>query len=154
MCSYSRDFVWTMEKNFGVAQYEGGLNSPSEPGALYVSGYSYLQLLASQDCIIQRYHYINSHSIKLSTPRWAVQILTIFRPQEFSRACQWCSVRSDEPTLIMIKSKLVVSQYAPVSGMTFSLINNLLYPRRIAGVRFARIFRQTSSGQSWRTECM
>ncbi|KAL2801702.1 hypothetical protein BJX63DRAFT_426569 [Aspergillus granulosus] len=49
---------------------------------------------------------------------------------------------------------LVVSQHAPVSRMPFSLMRILLYPGFMAATRFARILAQSSSGQSWRTECM
>ncbi|KAL1972600.1 hypothetical protein VTN31DRAFT_7014 [Thermomyces dupontii] len=54
----------------------------------------------------------------------------------------------------MSMSTLVDSQEASVSEITFSLINNLLCPRLMAGARFFSISRHLSSGQSWRMECI
>lgn len=100
-------------------------------------------------------HQASSHSIKLSTPRRAVQILVIFKPADSTSACQCFSVRSvDAKSAIMMISRLVVSQYAFTLGMTFSLMRTLLYPRFMAGTMFDKIFLQFSSVQSCRTECM
>lgn len=94
-----------------------------------------------------------SHSIRLSTPLWTVQIFTILSPADSISRAHWLSVRSVDAIAIMIQSRLVVSCCAPVGGIRFSLISTLLYPGRRAGTRFDRIFWHISSGQSCRIEC-
>lgn len=97
--------------------------------------------------------YASSHSIKLSALFSGVQILVILRPTGSISLCHCRSVRSlAARSTIITRSRDVACQWAPVSGMTFSLISTLLYPGVIAETSWDRIFWQVSSFQSWRIE--